>query len=53
MKETAVAVASIDARVRDKLLKRTRKQGTNETAAIELIKVWKRAARKTQHLHHS
>ena len=51
--ETAVAVASINARVRDKLLKRARKQGTNETAAIELIKAWKRAARKTKRLHHS
>ena len=51
--ETAVAVASIDARVRDKLLKRARKQGiTNETAAIESIKAWKRAARKTKRLHH-
>jgi hypothetical protein len=54
LKETAAAVASIDGKLMDKLLKRARKQGiTNETAAIELIKAWKRAARKTKRLHHS
>lgn len=52
--ETAAAVASIDAKLRDKLLKRARKQGlTSEVEATELIKAWKRAARKTKRLHHS
>jgi hypothetical protein len=52
--ETAAAVASIDAKLRDKLLKRARKQGiTNEAEATELIEAWKRAARKTKRLHHS
>jgi len=41
-RETA---ARIDARIRDKLLKRARKQGmANEREVLELIEAWKRAA---------
>ena len=50
--ETAAAVASIDAKVRDKLLKRARKQGiTNEVEAIELVKAWKRGAAPVERGH--
>lgn len=38
-------IARIDAEVRDKLLKRARKQGmVNQGEVIELVKNWKRAA---------
>ena len=48
----SMAAARIDAGVKDKLLKRTRKQGmTDEREAAELIGAWKRAARHTKRLH--
>jgi hypothetical protein len=47
-------IARIDARVRDKLLKRARKQGmVNQDEIIELTEAWKRAAaRVTKHRKH-
>jgi hypothetical protein len=46
-------VLHINRKIRDKLLKRARKQGlTDEAEAIKLIEAWKRAARKTKRLHH-
>jgi hypothetical protein len=46
-------VARIDARVRDKLLKRAHKQGmTSQAEVIKLIEVWKRAAARTDRKHH-
>jgi hypothetical protein len=52
--ETAAAVASIDAKVRDKLLKRARKQGmSNEAEVIELVNAWKHSAKKTKRWHPS
>ena len=45
MKDAYSEIARIDAQVRDKLLKRARKQGmTNQDEIIELIEAWKRAA---------
>ena len=50
--EASKAAAGIDAKVKDKLLKRARKQGiTNERQAAELVEAWKRAARHTKRLH--
>jgi hypothetical protein len=44
--EAAEAAASIDALVRDKLLKRVRKQGiVSQDEAIELVEAWRHAAR--------
>jgi hypothetical protein len=49
--EAAKVAASIDARVKDKLLKRARKHGmTDEREVTELVEAWKRAARPTKHL---
>jgi hypothetical protein len=58
--QTASAeTARIDAKIRDKLLKRAHRLGmtTNEREVIELVEAWKRAARKTKrvrrrHGHH-
>jgi hypothetical protein len=47
----AEVVAHIDAKVRDKLLKRVRKQGLTNEIGIELAEAWKRAAKKTKRLH--
>jgi hypothetical protein len=45
--------ARIDAKVKNKLLKRARKHGmTNESEVAELVEAWKRAAKKHQHLGH-
>jgi hypothetical protein len=45
MKDAYREIARIDAQVRDKLLKRARKQGMiNQDEVIELIDAWKRAA---------
>jgi hypothetical protein len=45
MKAAYQEIARIDARVRDKLLKRARKQGmVNQNEVIELVEAWKRAA---------
>jgi hypothetical protein len=49
--KAAEVVAHIDAKVRDKLLKRARRQGLTTEAGIELAEAWKRAAKKTRHLH--
>jgi hypothetical protein len=49
--KAAEVVAHIDAKVRDKLLKRARKQGLTNEAGTELAEAWKRAAKKTRHLH--
>jgi hypothetical protein len=47
----SMAAARIDAGVKDKLLKRARKQGiTDEREVAELIDAWKRAARHTKRL---
>ena len=47
----AEAVARIDARIKDKLTKRARKQGmTDEREVTELVEAWKRAAKHTKHL---
>jgi hypothetical protein len=47
------AAARIDAKVKDKLLKRARRQGmTNAREATELVEAWKRAARETKRLKH-
>ena len=52
-RQASEAAAHIDARTREKLLKRARRQGmTNEGEVIELLEAWKRAAKKTKHLHH-
>jgi hypothetical protein len=49
--EASEAVAHIDARIKDKLLKRARKHGmTDEREVTELVEAWKRAARKTKRL---
>jgi hypothetical protein len=48
--EALEVVARIDARIRDKLLKRARKHGLNEGDVSELVEAWKRAARKTRNL---
>jgi hypothetical protein len=40
-------IARIDAQVRDKLLKRARKQGmVNQDEIVELVEAWKRAAER-------
>ena len=44
-----MVVASIDAKVADKLLKRARKHSISNEAATELANAWKRAATKTKH----
>ncbi len=45
MKAAYQEIACIDARVKDKLLKRARKQGmVNQDEVIELVEAWKRAA---------
>jgi hypothetical protein len=45
MKDAYQEIARIDARVRDKLLKRARKQGmVNQDQIVELVEAWKRAA---------
>jgi hypothetical protein len=50
--EAAKVAASIDARVKDKLLKRARKHGmTDKREVTELVEAWKRAARPAKHLH--
>ena len=50
--ETSTTAARLDARIRDKLLIRARKQGmTNEAEVTELIEAWKRATKKTKRLH--
>jgi hypothetical protein len=51
-REASEAAASIDAKIRDKLLKRARKHGmTSGGEAAELAEVWKQAASKTKRLH--
>ena len=51
--EGSEAAAHIDARVRDKLLKRARKQGiVNQEQAIELVEAWKQAARDPRKSKH-
>jgi hypothetical protein len=51
--EASEAAAHIDAKVRDKLLKRVRKQGiVNPEQAIELVEAWKRAARDPRKSRH-
>jgi hypothetical protein len=44
----------IDAKIKDKLLKRARRLGmtTNEHEVTELIGAWKQAAKKTKRLKH-
>ena len=45
MKDAYAEIARIDAQVKDKLLKRARRQGmTNQDEIIQLIEAWKRAA---------
>jgi len=47
----AEAAAHIDARIKDKLMNRARKQGmTDEREVTELVEAWKRAAKHTKHL---
>jgi len=47
----AEAAARIDARVKNTLMKRARKQGiTDEREVTELVEAWKRAAKHTKHL---
>jgi hypothetical protein len=48
---TADLVAAIDAKVRDRLVKRARKHGLSQDEAIKHVAAWKTAARKTKHLH--
>jgi len=49
-REALDVVSRIDARIRDKLLKRARKQGmSDEGEVVALIEAWKRAARPTKH----
>jgi hypothetical protein len=47
------AADHIDAKIRDKLLKRARRLGmtTNEREVTELVEVWKQAAKHTKRLH--
>jgi hypothetical protein len=54
MKDAYLEIVRIDARVKDKLLKRARRQGmTNQDEIIELIEAWKRAAtRVSRHRKH-
>ena len=54
MKAAYLEIARIDARVRDKLLKRARKQGmVNQDEIIELVEAWKgAAARVDRHRKH-
>ena len=54
MKAAYLEIARIDARGRDKLLKRARRQGeTNQDQVIELVEAWKRAAaRVSRHRKH-
>jgi hypothetical protein len=46
----AEAVARIDSRIRDKLLKRARKHGMTDREAVELAEAWKQAAENTKYL---
>ena len=44
MKDAYAEIARIDAQVKDKLLKRARRQGmTNQDEIIQVIEAWKRA----------
>jgi hypothetical protein len=43
--------ARIDAKVKDKLLKRGKHGMTDEREVTELVEAWKRAARHTKRLH--
>ena len=54
MKAAYLEIARIDAKIRDKLLKRARKQGmTSQGEVIELVEAWKRAAaRVSRHRKH-
>ena len=50
--EALEEVARIEARIRDKLLKRARRQGmANPVEVIELVEAWKRAAERTDRKH--
>jgi hypothetical protein len=50
--EALEEVARIDARVRDRLLKRARKQGmTSQDEVIKLVEVWNRAAARADRKH--
>ena len=48
--EASEAAARIEARIKDKLLKRARKHGMTEAEAIELAEMWKHAAWPNPHL---
>jgi hypothetical protein len=49
--EASEAAARIEARIKDKLLKRARKHGiTDEREVTELVHAWKQAARHTKHV---
>ena len=50
-REASEATAKIDARIRDKLLKRARKHGMRESEVADLAEAWKSAAKKTKRLH--
>jgi hypothetical protein len=51
--EALEEVACIDARIRDKLLKRARKQGmTSQDEVIKLVEVWKHAVARIDRKHH-
>jgi hypothetical protein len=51
--EALEEVARIDASIRDKLLKRARKQGmTSQDEVIKLVEVWKRAGARIDRKHH-
>jgi hypothetical protein len=52
-REASEAAARIDAKIKDTLLKRARKQGmTNQDEAIGLIEAWKRATRERKRPKH-